>query len=261
MDFAYAIPGTAALIEWLLAAALYAVGWYRIRPCLNRVGDAVVAAGLFTTLAGLLWLAWSIAIELAWAPGSLATGLAASALIVYAVLAHRRPERLPALAVLVLSISVQVYAVVRLWWGGEVAPPDVFLSPWIALGTLAGFVGYGGLVVAAALIGLSFTLNRWPGRLSADRLAVAVRLPALEWWSVQIALVALSISLSMGLIHSWWGLGQVKVGGLTWALAIWLLITARAYSAIQGALSRRPARALLVLACLVGVVAALTILG
>jgi hypothetical protein len=115
--------------------------------------------------------------------------------------------------------------------------------------------------MSAMLILLSFTLTRIQNRLSVEHLAAAIGLPALEWQSWQIALVALSLSLSIGLIRSWWGLGLVILGGVPWALITWLLLAASAYGFIQGAAHRRTGRALLVLACAVGIVSVLTLAG
>lgn len=261
MDSVYAIPGAVALLEWLLAAALYAVAWHRMKYGLNRMGDGLAVAGLVTSAVGIAWLAWDGLANLALGRSGLATGLAASTLIVYAVLAHRRMERLSAFLVLGFAIPIQAYAVGRLWWGVEAVPPGMFLPLWLAFRTLAGLVGYGGLAVGATMIVLSFVLTRMRGKLSVDRLTAAVGLPALEWRSLQIALVALSASLSVELIRSWWGLGQVMADGLTWALITWLLLTAGIYGLMQGGAPRRPARALLVLACVVELVAVLTMAG
>jgi hypothetical protein len=263
MDFVYVIPGVAALIEWLLATALYAVGWYRMKSGLNRFGNGLVVAGLVTALGGAAWLIWSGTLNPALIRSGLATGWAISALVVYAVLAHRRKERLSALAMLVFAILLQVFAVVGLLsqWGAETSLPEAFLPLWTALRTLTGLVGYGGLAMSAMLILLSFTLTRIQNRLSVEHLTAAIGLPALEWQSWQIALVALSLSLSIGLIRSWWGLGLVILGGVPWALITWLLLAASAYGFIQGAAHRRTARALLVLACAVGIVSVLTLAG
>jgi hypothetical protein len=108
------------------------------------------------------------------------------------------------------------------------------------------------------MILLSFILTRIQNKLSTQHLTAAIGLPALEWQSWQIALVALSLSLSMGLVRIWWGLGQVIVGGVPWALITWLLLAASAYGLMQGATHRRSARAILVLACVIGIVSVLT---
>jgi hypothetical protein len=261
MDSIYAAPGAMVLVEWLLAAVLYAVGWYRSKYGLRRVSDGLALAGLVTALASIGWLAWDVSPKLALARSSLATGLAASELAVYAVLAYRRPERLSALGVLGFAIPIQAYAVGRLWWGAETVPSGIFLPLWMILHTLTGLVGYGALIVAATAITLSFTLSRMRGQLSADQLTAAVELSTLEWRSWRIALIALSVSLSTGLIRSWWGLGQVMAGGSVWALITWLLLVAGSYGLTQGALPRRLARVLLVLAGVVAIVAVVTMGG
>lgn len=258
MDFVYVIPGIVALVEWLLAAVLYAVGWYRLKSGLNRFGDSLVAAGLVTALGGVAWLLWAAALHLGLIRSSLATGLAGSALIVYAVLAHRRDERLTAMAMLSFAIPVHAFAIAQwLWWGTGASLPEAFLPLWTALRALTGLVGYGGLAMSAMMILLSFTLTRTQNRLSVDHLRAAIGLPALEWQSWQIALVALSLSLSVGLIRTWWGLGQMIAGGISWALITWLLLAASAYGLMQGAVHRRSARAILVLAGGVGIVSVL----
>ena len=258
MDFVYVIPGIVALIEWLLAAVLYAVGWYRLKSGLNRFGDSLVVAGLVTALGGVAWLLWAAALHLGLIRSSLATGLAGSALIVYAVLAHRRDERLTAMAMLSFAIPVHAFAIAQwLWWGTGASLPEAFLPLWTALRALTGLVGYGGLAMSAMMILLSFTLTRTQNRLSVDHLRAAIGLPALEWQSWQIALVALSLSLSVGLIRTWWGLGQMIARGISWALITWLLLAASAYGLMQGAAHRRSARALLVLAGGVGIVSVL----
>jgi hypothetical protein len=261
MGTLYAIPGTVALVEWLVAFVLFAASWYRTKYDLNRVGDSLVLAGLVTGLAGVVWLASDVSVELALTRSSRVTGLSVSALTIYATLAYRRTERLSALAMLSFTIPIQAYAVGRLWWGIEVVPPQVLMPVWMALGTLMGLVGYGGLAVAAAMIALSFVLYRVREKLPADRLAAAAGLPALEWRSLQIAVVTLTASLSIGLFRLWWGLGQVMAGGLIWALVTWFLLMAGVYGLLGGGVPRRPARALLVLACGVGVLAVLTLTG
>jgi hypothetical protein len=255
MNFVYAIPGIAALIEWALAAALYALGWYRTRPDLNRFGDSLATAGFVTAF---FWGGWLVLItEL---QSGLATGLALSALAVYAVIARRRPGRLSAAVVLSFANLVQIYAVGQvLWRGAKAAMPVTYPPLWMGLRTLIGLVGYGALTVSALMILLSVTLIRARGRLPVAQLAAVMGLPGLEWRSWQIALVALSLSLSIGLIHTWWGLGQVMVGGFPWALITWLLLAAAAFGLIRGATPRRPARTLLVLAWLFGLVSVLTI--
>jgi hypothetical protein len=244
----YALPGAVALVEWLLACLLYALGWYRAKYNLNRVGDSLALAGLTTALANLAWLAWELSPRLLLAKGSLATGLAASAVVVYALLAHRRAERLSAVLVLGLSALFQAYAVGRLGWGVESALPRVFLSGWTAVRLLTGLVGDGGLVVAATLTISSFALSRLKSRLDLNQLSAGVGLWSLQWRSLQIALVALTASLSAGLIYAWWGLGQVMADGLAWASITWLLLAAGAYGLMRGAPASRLARALLVLA-------------
>jgi hypothetical protein len=263
MDFVYVIPGVAALIEWLLAAALYAIAWHRMRSGPNRFGDGLVVAGLVTALGGAAWLVWAGRLYPALIRSSLATGWAVSALLVYAVLAHRRKERLSALAMLIFATLLQAFALAALLsrWGAEASLPEAFLPLWTALRTLTGLVGYGGLAMSATLILLSFTLTRIQHRLSVEHLTAAIGLPALEWQSRQIALVALSLSVSIGLIRSWWGLGLVIVGGIPWALITWLLLAASAYGFIQGAAHRRTSRVLLVLACAAGIVSLLSLPG
>jgi hypothetical protein len=260
MDFVYVIPGVAALIEWLLAAALYAIAWRRMESGPNRFGDGLVVAGMVTALGGAAWLVWAGTLNPALIRSSLGAGWAVSALVVYAVLAHRRKERLSALAMLVFAILLQAFAVAALLlqWGAQASLPKAFLPLWTALRTLTGLVGYGGLAMSAMLILLSFTLTRIQQKLSVEHLTAAIGLPTLEWQSRQIALVALSLSLSIGLSRSWWGLGLVILGGIPWALITWLLLAASAYGYIQGAAHRRTARALLVLAFAVGIVSLLT---
>jgi hypothetical protein len=261
MGSVYAAPGAIALIEWLLATVLYTFGWCRMKYSFNRVGDGLVLAGAITSLAGVAWLAWDISPELALARSSLATGLAVSALAVYAVLARRRVERASAILVLGFAILAQAYAVGRLWWRVEVKPQGLFLPLWAGLHAGIGLVGYGALIVCAAVITLVFAFSRMRDRLSVDQLSAAVGLLAVEWGSLRIALVALSVSLSVELIRSWWGRGQVMVGDSVWALITWLLLAGGAYGLMQGAIPRRPARALLVLASVTAVVAVLAMSG
>jgi hypothetical protein len=261
MDSVYAIPGAVALVEWLLAAALYTVGWYRTRYDSNQVADGLALAGLVTALAGVVWLTWDVGANLWLARSSLATGLAVSTLAVHLALSHRRTERLSSLFTLAFAIPVQAYAVGRLWWQVEVVPSTEVLPFWTALRTLTGLVGYGSLTTGVALITLSYIVARMKSRISVDRLMPTAGLPALEWRSSQIALIALSISLWVGLIRSWWGLGQVMVDGFGWALVTWLLLVAGTYGLMQGAVPRGLARALLALACAVGLAAVLMMAG
>lgn len=256
------IPGVVALVEWLLAAVLYAVGWYRRKSGLNRFGDSLVVAGLVTALGGAAWLVWAATLSMGLTRGSLATGLAGTALIVYGVLAYWRNERLTALAMLGFAIPIQGFAITQwLWLGLGASLPVTFLPLWTALRTLTGLVGYGALAMSAMMILVSFVLTRTQKRLSVDHLAVAIGLPVLEWRSWQIALVALSLSLSFGLIRTWYGLGQVIAGGMSWMLITWLLLAASAYGQMQGVAHHRSARALLVIAGVAGVVSVLTMAG
>jgi hypothetical protein len=160
-----------------------------------------------------------------------------------------------------LAVPLQAYAVGRLWWGVEAVPQGAFLPLWMTLRTLTGLVGYGSLTVGAGTTLLVFVLSRAWGRLSEGHKVAGVGLPVLAWRSFQIALVALSVSLLIGLIRSWWGLGQVMVGGSVWSLATWLLLLAGVYGLIQAAIPRRITRALLVLAGVVAIVAALAMAG
>jgi hypothetical protein len=179
----------------------------------------------------------------------------------YVVLAHSRPERLSALATLALAVSLQAYAVGRLWWGVDAAPADVFLPIWAAAGTLAGLVGYASLAVAASMMLLSFGLARTKETVLTEQLTANTELWKLEWRPTQIALIALSLSLAVGLVRAWWGLGQLMLGGLTWALITWLLLVASTYASMQGAIPRRPARALFALAGVMGILSALAMAG
>ena len=262
MDLAYTIPGAAALIAWLLAAALYAVGWNRIKTGLNQFGDSLGVVGLITAAGGAVWLAWDAPRNLTLIRSSLTSGLAVSALVVYVVLGHRRRERLSALAMLIFAIPIQAVAVGQLFGHGvEVFLPETFLPLWMLLRTLTGLVGYSGLAVSAMMILLISALARMKERLSVDQLAAGIGLRALEWKSWQIALVALSVSVSIGLIRTWWGTGQVMLGGNNWALITWLLVAASAIGLMQGATAPRLARVLVVLACVVGAFSVLTVAG
>lgn len=258
MESIYAVPGTAGLVEWLLAAVFYAFGWYRAKYGFNRLGDGLVVAGWVTSLAGVAWLAWDVSPSLALTRSSLAAGLGAAAVAVYAVLAHGRKERLSAILILALAIPAQAYAAGRLWWGVEIAPPEMFLPLWVTLGTLTGLVGYGALGVGVLVTFLDFAFSRARARLPEDQLPVAAGLLVLEWRSLQTALVALSISLLVELIRSWWGLGQVPVDDFAWGLITWLLLSAGMVGLMQDSIPRRPARAILVLAGTAAIIAVLT---
>jgi hypothetical protein len=262
MESTFAIPGAVALVEWLLAAALYTFGWYQTKTNADQVADSLALAGLVTALAGVAWLTWDVAANLWLARSSLATELAVSMLAIQLLLSRRRTERLSTLLILAFAIPVQAYAVARLWWQIEVVPSSTGLLPfWAVFRTLTGVVGYASLATCAALIILSYILARMKNKVSGDRLTAAAGLPALEWRSCQIALIALSISLWVGLIRSWWGLGQVMVAGSSWALVSWLLLVAGTYGLVQGAFPRRLARALVVLAGAVGLAAVLMLAG
>jgi hypothetical protein len=62
---------------------------------------------------------------------------------------------------------------------------------------------------------------------------------------LRLALAALSVSLSLVLVRSWWGLGQVVGGGLVWSAVAWLLLAAGTYGLTQKGISRRLYLALL----------------
>ena len=257
MDPVYAIPGAVALVEWILALVLYAIGWHRTRYELCRIGDGLFLAGFITALASLGWIAWGTPDHLALTRSGLASALAVSAVGVYAILARGRAERLSAAAMLGFAIPLQSYAVGRLWWGLEAMPPGAFLPQWMAVVVVIAMVGYGGLAVSAMMILLSFGLSRLKDELSLDQSTAAAGLFALEWGSVQVALVALSAALVWGLLRLWWAAGRIMTGDSVWALITWLLLAAGAYGLMQGAAPRRPVRALLVLACAAGMVAVL----
>jgi hypothetical protein len=262
MNLAYAIPGLAALFEWSSAAALFAIGWYWMKSGLNRFGDSLAVSGLVTAAGGAVWLVWDRPPNLALVQSSLTTGLAVSALVIYVIHSHRRAERLSAFSMLIFAISVQVLAVVLMFGSGaQIVLPEAFLPLWMALRTLTGLAGYGALAVSAVMILLIFALGRMKERLSVDQWAAGLGLRGLEWRSWQIALVALSISISTGLLRAWWGTGQVLVDGIRWALITWLLVAASAVGLMQGGTRSRLARILLVLACVVGVVSVLAMAG
>jgi hypothetical protein len=262
MDLAYKIPGAAVLIAWLLAAALYAVGWYRVKSNLNQFGDSLGVVGLVTAAGGAVWLAWDAPRNLALVRSSLTSGLAVSALVVYVVIGHRRRERLSALAVLAFAILIQAMAVGQLFAeGAQILTPETYLPLRMPLRTLIGLAGYGGLAVSATMVLLISSLARFRQRLSVNQLAAGIGLRALEWKSWQTAVVALSISVSIGLIRAWWGTGQVMLGGNSWALVAWLLLAASAIGLMQGATRSRLSRVLVVLACAAGVFSVLTMAG
>ena len=243
MELVYILPGAAALIEWALAAALYAAGWRRLRRGFGRVGDSLVVAGMVTALADVVWRAWVGVPELALARSSLSTGLAVATLAVYAALAARRTERLSAFLILAFAVPAQAYAVGRLWWKVEVIPQEVFGPVWLALGVLSGLIGAGALGVGAAMLALAVAPEKVQGRLPMSE---AVKLPVLSEWAVRLALVALSVSASLDLVRAWWGLGQAMSGRLTWLLIAWLLLAAGVVSLAQEGVSRRLSLALLV---------------
>jgi hypothetical protein len=261
MSTIYAISGTVALIEWVAAAVLFAVGWYATRKSLDRWGDGLAVAGLFTASVGMILLVWDRIVNLTLSQSSLATGFAVCLLVVYACFARSRPERLSALAVLGLAIPAQAYAVGQLWRGFQERAQLAFLPIWQALCILAGLLGYASLAVAALMIVLSFVLVRTADRLSDSQLFAARDLVSVAWWSIQVAMVALTLSLAAGLIRAWWGLGQVVAVDLRWALITWLLMSSGFYSLRQGALPRRLARGLLVLAALAGIAGVLAMGG
>jgi hypothetical protein len=243
MELVYTLPAIAALLEWFLAAVLYAAGWRWPRRGLDRMGDSLAVAGMVTALADVAWQAWIAAPALALARSSLVTGLAVAALAVYAALAARRTERLSAFLILALAIPAQAYAIGQLWWRAEVIPQAVFGPLWLALGVLAGLVGAGALGVGAATIGLAVASEKAQDRLPGLE---AAELPALAERAVRLALVTLSVSLSLVLVRSWWGLGQVMSGGLVWSVVAWLLLAAGTYGLTQAGISRRLWLALLV---------------
>jgi hypothetical protein len=262
MGVIYVIPGAAVLIEWFLAAALYAFGWRRAQRGFNRGGDGLVLAGVVTSLAGVAWLAWDVAPGLAFARSSLATGLAVSMLAIYAVLIRWRAERRPVFLILGLAIPAQAYAVGRLWWQVEAAPRAVFLPLWMVLRAVTGLIGTGALGVGVAMIVLALAFYRTRDWLPEGRHTLgAVELSTLQWRSVYVALVALSASLSFDLARSWLGLGQVMEDGFVWSLIAWLLVTAGACGLMQEAIPRRLAHPLLVLALAAAIGAVLSMAG
>jgi hypothetical protein len=261
METVYAISAALALAAWFLAAILYVAGWQRRNKGYDRAGDSLALAGLVAALAGVLWLAWRTPLAWAFTPASLASGLAVLMVVDYGLLAYSRSERLSALATLSLAVPLQAYAVGRLWWGIDVATADVFLPIWAAAGTLVGLAGYASLAVAAIMMVLSFGLSRTQETFSAEWLTAVTGLRKLEWRSTQIALIAVSLSLAAGLARAWWGLGRLMLGSSALALTTWLLLVASMYAQMQGSLSRRPARALLALASLMGILAALAMAG
>jgi hypothetical protein len=261
METIYAIAAALALAGWFLAAILYVAGWQRGKKGYNQAGDGLALVGLVAALVGLLWLAWRAPLTSAFTRTSLASGLAVLMVVVYGLLAYSRPERLSALATLGLAVPLQADAVGRLWWGIDGATTDVFLPIWAAASTLVGLAGYASLAVAAIMMVLSFGLSRTQEKFSAEWLTAVAGLRKLVWRAAQIALIAVSLSLATGLARAWWGLGRLMLGGSAPALTTWLLLVASMYAQMQGATSRRPARALLALASLMGILSALAMTG
>ena len=260
MDSIYAVPGAVTLVEWFLGMLVYAFGWYRAQNRLNRVGDALALAGWITSLAGVVWLVWGVSPALAFSRSSLMSGLALSALAIHTVLIRRRTGRVSAGLVLGAALLAQAYSVGRLGWGVERTPAEVFLPLWAGLGAATWLVGAGALIVGASGIALTVALVRAKARLSPQQLSAALELAALEWPSVRMALTLVSLSLSVQLMRSWWGLGQVADRGLIWSLLTWLLLAA-AYGLMQGVLPRRPARAMVILAGVSAIAALLAMAG
>jgi len=261
MDSIYAVPGAVTLVEWFLGMLIYAFGWYRAQHRLNRVGDALTLAGWITSLAGVVWLVWTVSPALTFSRSSLMSGLALSALVIHAIFIRQRTERVSAGLVLGVALLAQAYSVGRLGWGVERTPAEVFLPGWAGLGAATWLIGAGALVVGAAGIVLTVALVRAKARLSPEQLSAGLGLTALEWPSVRMALTFVSISLSVQLMRSWWGLGQVVDRGLIWSLLTWLLVAAAAYGLMQGVLPRRPARAMVILACATAIAALLAMAG
>jgi hypothetical protein len=261
METVYAIPGALALAAWFLAVVLYAVGWQQKKKEYGRAGDGLALAGLIAALAGVVWLAWRAPLGFAFTRSSLATGLAVLIVVEYMLLVRSGEERLPARVTLGLAVPLQAYAVGQLWWGVDVAPADVFLPIWAAVGMLAGLVGYASLAVAAIMMVLSSGSSLTTETSSTAPLADGTKFWELEWRFTQIALIALSLSLAARLARAWWGLGQLMIGGFTWALITWLLLVASTYAQMQDAIPRRPARALFALASAMGILSALAMAG
>ncbi len=231
MELVYVLPGAATLFEWLLAAVLYAASWrWPRRSWLSRAGDSLAVAGMVTALADIAWRAGITAPALVFARSSLVTGLAVATLAVYAGLAAHRTERLSAFLLLALAIPAQAYAIGRLWWGAEVVPQDAFGPLWLIPGVLTGMVGAGALGVGAATMGLAAASEKAPDRLPALQ---AAELPVLGEVAVRLALINVSVSLTLVLARSWWGLGQVASGGWVWSVVAWLLLAAGVYGSTQ----------------------------
>ncbi|GAB4548414.1 MAG: hypothetical protein Kow0063_43370 [Anaerolineae bacterium] len=258
MDLIYAVPGLVAALEWLLAAILCACGWQRARPDLNRLGDSLGVAGLVTALGGAMWLVWDGPLSLSVMRSSLATGLAVSAWLIHRLLARQRMEGLSSAGISGFALLIQLLAVGQLLFAGEPPPTTLPLGP--GSGILSGLPGYGGLAVGGVAILLRFGLDRMRDHLADDQSKVAEDLWALEWKSWQVALVALSLSLSISLVQTWWRAGQITQSGIRQALTSWLLLAAGVYGLNTGT-TPRLARALLALAGVIGVISVLTMGG
>jgi len=243
---------------WLLAAVLYAFSWYRARHGLNRLGDGLVLVGLILALVGVALSAADALPGLVLGAGIWATALAVSALAVYAVLARPRSERLSALPVLGLSIVAQTYTLIETGWGVRVNPQPVFLGTWVVLRNVTAVIGYGALAVGVAMMVLSFVFWRTRRRSVAGRWPMTPDLPTIEARAIRVALVALSCSLGLGLIRSWWGWGQAMRSGFAWALVTWLLLVAGVCGVMLDAIAQRTARILWILSLVTAVLAIMT---
>ena len=227
--FVLGAASSAAAVCWLADAVVRVLVPYRSWIRLHRLVRGLMWVGLILALAS-----WAVHVSRSWpnwAPVRAVqlSGLGIAAVAVQAILT--RPQRADFAAVLVsgFSIAAQSVAAVAVWWGGSTDPSTAVLPVWMIGRDLAALVAGGALAVCASAVAASFVVRRAHAgqpRRSQDDNGTA-HLLEVELTAARAGLVALTLCLSLDVLRSWLGWGEVMRGGAGWLLLAWLLLLSR----------------------------------
>jgi len=224
--FVLVAASSAAAVCWLADAVVRVLVPQRSWIRLHRLVRGLMWVGLILALAS-----WAVHVSRSWpnwAPlrAVQTSGLGIAAVAVQAILT--RPQRADLAAVLVsgFSIAAQSAAAVAMWWGGSTDPSTAVLPVWMIGRDLAALVAGGALAVCASAVAASFVVRRahadQPTQSQDDN--GTAHLLEVELTAARAGLVALTLSVSLDVMRSWLGWGEVMRGGAGWLLIAWLLL-------------------------------------
>jgi hypothetical protein len=254
---AFVACGTAAVASWLLAIGFRALQWRQTSNRFRRLADALVWLGVILAMVG--WLGYAAGDWPRWSPvrAVQASGLAIAALSAHAVLARRPGDPLPTLFIDAYAILMQIYAVIIVWVGSPVGEPAGVLPAWMVARDVTALAASGVLALYVAVVMADLVMagrERW---LAHPVSSTAEHGARVEDTAIRLALVALTLSLSMAMIRGWIGWGEVVHAGQAALLIAWLLATAAFSGMVTGAAPGRLVRGLIALSFLATLVAVL----